>query len=276
MSHVEAQESVRRIIQNEILEPAACRRRRWASPSPSASTAGMLFFDGGFADLAERRPITPELAVQHRLTAQAVRGDASRPGRAPRQDGARRSRLELPAGAWRDGGDIRRVTVGQLATHTSGLLLPQDHPPWPTTRYTLASFLESAQGLESRCCAPARPPTSLHSRRLHPAAAHAGARPRRFHRRPGRAKDLRTPRHELQLDTQTRARTAGAICRHLCCSAPCRAIPRTASPSASQAISRPTTTGQAQGRCTVQCAILPSSWTPTWAKVASHRRSPEP
>jgi beta-lactamase class C len=28
------------------------------------------------------------------------------------------------------GGDIRQVTLGQLATHTSGLLLPQDHPPW--------------------------------------------------------------------------------------------------------------------------------------------------
>lgn len=36
--------------------------------------------------------------------------------------------------------DMARVTVGQLATHTSGLLLPQDHPPWPTERYTLDTF----------------------------------------------------------------------------------------------------------------------------------------
>jgi CubicO group peptidase (beta-lactamase class C family) len=28
----------------------------------------------------------------------------------------------------RPGGDIRQVTLGQLATHTSGLLLLQDHP----------------------------------------------------------------------------------------------------------------------------------------------------
>jgi beta-lactamase class C len=39
------------------------------------------------------------------------------------------------------GGAIRAVTLGQLATHTSGLLLPTDHPPWPTEHYTLADFI---------------------------------------------------------------------------------------------------------------------------------------
>jgi beta-lactamase class C len=39
------------------------------------------------------------------------------------------------------GADIRKVTLGQLATHTSGLLLPQDHPPWPTEGYTLPEFI---------------------------------------------------------------------------------------------------------------------------------------
>lgn len=39
------------------------------------------------------------------------------------------------------GGDIRRITIGQLATHTSGLLLPQDHPPWPEHGYSLSEFL---------------------------------------------------------------------------------------------------------------------------------------
>ena len=39
------------------------------------------------------------------------------------------------------GADIRKVTLGQLATHTSGLLLPQDHPPWPTQGYTLPEFI---------------------------------------------------------------------------------------------------------------------------------------
>jgi beta-lactamase class C len=40
-----------------------------------------------------------------------------------------------------DGGAIRDVTLGQLASHTSGLLLPPDHPPWPTQPYSLDEFL---------------------------------------------------------------------------------------------------------------------------------------
>ena len=36
---------------------------------------------------------------------------------------------------------IGRVTIGQLVTHTSGLLLPTDHPPWPNASYSLAEFL---------------------------------------------------------------------------------------------------------------------------------------
>src|SRR5207245_11487376 len=41
------------------------------------------------------------------------------------------------------GGDIHKVTLGQLATHTSGLLLPQDHPPWPDWGYTLPEFIRT-------------------------------------------------------------------------------------------------------------------------------------
>ncbi|WP_198963874.1 serine hydrolase [Bradyrhizobium sp. Y36] len=39
------------------------------------------------------------------------------------------------------GNYIRDVTVGQLVTHTSGLLLPTDHPPWPNDEYTRAQFI---------------------------------------------------------------------------------------------------------------------------------------
>jgi beta-lactamase class C len=58
-----------------------------------------------------------------------------------------------------DGGDIRRVTVGQLATHTSGLLLPHDHPPWPTTRYTPASFIKALKAWKAD---PAHQPGQQH------------------------------------------------------------------------------------------------------------------
>jgi len=37
---------------------------------------------------------------------------------------------------------IGRVTIGELVTHTSGLLLPTDHPPWPNDSFTRAQFFE--------------------------------------------------------------------------------------------------------------------------------------
>jgi beta-lactamase class C len=37
---------------------------------------------------------------------------------------------------------VRRVTIGQLATHTSGLLLPTDHPPWPNEQFSRPQFIE--------------------------------------------------------------------------------------------------------------------------------------
>jgi beta-lactamase class C len=37
---------------------------------------------------------------------------------------------------------IRRVTIGELVTHTSGLLLATDHPPWPNESYSLAEFFD--------------------------------------------------------------------------------------------------------------------------------------
>jgi beta-lactamase class C len=39
------------------------------------------------------------------------------------------------------GGDIRRLTLGQLASFTGGLLLKQDYPPWPTETFTQESYL---------------------------------------------------------------------------------------------------------------------------------------
>jgi beta-lactamase class C len=39
------------------------------------------------------------------------------------------------------GGDIRRITLRQLATYTSGLVLAQDHPPWPTQTFGLPEFI---------------------------------------------------------------------------------------------------------------------------------------
>ena len=38
---------------------------------------------------------------------------------------------------------IRQITIGQLVSHTSGLLLPTDHPPWPPEHFSLAGFYDA-------------------------------------------------------------------------------------------------------------------------------------
>src|SRR5271170_3941940 len=39
------------------------------------------------------------------------------------------------------GGDVRRITLRQLASYTSGFVLPQDHVPWPADTFTLPEFV---------------------------------------------------------------------------------------------------------------------------------------
>ena len=44
-------------------------------------------------------------------------------------------------GAFPTGEGARRITLRQLATYTSGFVLPQDHPPWPVETFTLPAFI---------------------------------------------------------------------------------------------------------------------------------------
>jgi len=99
------------------------------------------FFNYGFADLTAKRPITSNSlfnigsvrkVFEAALVARAVeRGEL---------------KLDDPVNKYVDdlqGNYIRRVTIGQLVTHTSGLLLPTDHPPWPEDRYSLGELLDA-------------------------------------------------------------------------------------------------------------------------------------
>lgn len=97
------------------------------------------FFTYGVADDATKRPVTPDTLFnlaslrkpfEAALVALGVlRGELRLDDRLPKY---------LPE---LDGTYIRNVTVGQLATHTSGLLLPTDHPPWPNQQYTREQFI---------------------------------------------------------------------------------------------------------------------------------------
>jgi beta-lactamase class C len=100
-----------------------------------------LFFNYGYADQADKRPVTSDSLFnvgsvrkifEATLVAQAVlRGEL---------------KLDEPVAKYvteLHGDYIRHVTVRQLVSHTSGLLLPTDHPPWPTEKYSLAGFYDT-------------------------------------------------------------------------------------------------------------------------------------
>jgi beta-lactamase class C len=100
------------------------------------------FFNYGWADVAHQRPVTSDslfnLESIRKVFEATLLAQAFARGNLGFDDPVSKYVPEL-----QQGGDIRRVTVGQLATHTSGLLLPADHPPWVTQRYTLSEFLRT-------------------------------------------------------------------------------------------------------------------------------------
>jgi beta-lactamase class C len=100
-----------------------------------------LFFNYGFADLKHRQPITTDslfnLASVRKLFEADLLALAAKRGELDLDDPVAKYVAELE-----DGGDIKQVTIGQLATYTSGLVLPQDHPPWGNEHYALAEFID--------------------------------------------------------------------------------------------------------------------------------------
>lgn len=100
-----------------------------------------IFFNYGVADPAETRSVTSDTLFNIGSVGKVFVG-------ALVALGSLRDELSLddPVSKYVTelrGDYIRRVTIGQLATHTSGLLLATDHPPWPKGRYSLAEFLAS-------------------------------------------------------------------------------------------------------------------------------------
>jgi beta-lactamase class C len=100
------------------------------------------FFNFGLAEAAEQRPITPDslfnLASLRKLFEVTLLALAVKQGELSLDDTAADYVTELRQGSY-----VRGVTLGQLATHTSGLLLPTDHPPWPRYGYTRPEFLRA-------------------------------------------------------------------------------------------------------------------------------------
>ena len=102
--------------------------------------AGRLrFFSYGFADQATKRPITPDslfnVASVRKLFEATLVALGTLRGELRLDDPVSKYVPELR------GQYIRRVTIGELVSHTSGLLLPTDHPPWPNESYSQAEFI---------------------------------------------------------------------------------------------------------------------------------------
>ncbi|MHC2536911.1 CubicO group peptidase (beta-lactamase class C family) [Bradyrhizobium diazoefficiens] len=130
---------MRDIVANE-LAPTATPDQPGGLAAALYAGRHVEFFNYGFADDTMRRPVTSDtlfnlgsLRKPFEATLVALgtlRGELRLDDRLPKY---------LPE---LTGDSIRRVTVGELVTHTSGLLLPTDHPPWPNEEFSRAQFIE--------------------------------------------------------------------------------------------------------------------------------------
>jgi beta-lactamase class C len=99
------------------------------------------FFNYGFANNAQNRRVAPEsifnLGSVGKLFATTLLAQAVKQGQLSLDDPVEKYVTELQRG-----GDIRRVTLGQLGSHTSGLpRLPQQYEHWHRGKYTWPDFV---------------------------------------------------------------------------------------------------------------------------------------
>jgi beta-lactamase class C len=99
------------------------------------------FFNYGLADQVGKRPITSDelfnVGSVRKVFEATLVAEAVQRGELGLDDPVNKYVTEL------QGAYIRHVTIGQLATHTSGLVLPTDHAPWPTQHYSLSGFYDA-------------------------------------------------------------------------------------------------------------------------------------
>lgn len=130
-------EQIKRIVSNEL----ASKVKNYGGLAVAVHAAGNTqILTYGFADQAAQRPIKSDtlfnLASVRKLFEATLVSLGSIRGEFSLNDPASKYVPELT------GDYVKHITIGQLATHTSGLLLPTDHPPWPTESYSLPQFFD--------------------------------------------------------------------------------------------------------------------------------------
>jgi len=105
-----------------------------------------LLFNYGMADVARQQPITSDslfnLASVGKAFIATLLAQAVKQGEVSLDDPVAKYVTELA-----QGGDIRKITLGQLAIHTSGLdRTPHQYEPWHRGPYTLARACAQRRG----------------------------------------------------------------------------------------------------------------------------------
>ena len=99
------------------------------------------FFNFGMADTARKQAMTSDalfnLASVGKVFTSTLLAQAVKRGEVALDDPVAKYVTEL-----QQGGDIRKVTLGQLASHTSGLhRVPQQYETWHRGQYSLPDFI---------------------------------------------------------------------------------------------------------------------------------------
>ncbi|MBV9561283.1 MAG: serine hydrolase [Bradyrhizobium sp.] len=130
---------VRDIVADDIA-PVAVENDAGGLASAVSVAGHTWFFNYGLASRSDKRKITSDslfdLASVRKVFDATLLALGTIRGEVRLDDPVSKYVTEL------QGDYIRSVTLGQLASHTSGLLLPTDHPPWPGKSYSLAEFID--------------------------------------------------------------------------------------------------------------------------------------
>jgi beta-lactamase class C len=141
VSPARAQVNIEQIVQQKI-QPILPKNGEGGGVAVAVRMDGKTsFYNYGMADNAQNRPVTADsifnLGSVGKVFATTLLAQAVKQNQLSLDDPVAKYVTELQRG-----GDIRRITLGQLASHTSGLpRVPQQYETWHKGRYTWPDFV---------------------------------------------------------------------------------------------------------------------------------------
>jgi len=136
-----AQVNIEQIVKEKV-QPILPKNGEGGGVAVAVRISGKTsFFNYGMADNAQNRPVTADsifnLGSVGKVFATTLLAQAVKNGQLSLDDPVAKYVTELQRG-----GDIRRITLGELASHSSGLPnRPQEYETWHKGRYTWPDFV---------------------------------------------------------------------------------------------------------------------------------------